>query len=153
MRIEYLADNPWHLPTLAAWHHAEFGYLNPATTKEQRVERLVASAQKDKLPLTFVALSGDYLLGSASLLPKTITHPHLSPWLSSVYVASEYRGAGIASSLTRHVVEAAAVLEIDKLYLFTPKSEALYARLGWTTIEYTDYAGLRIAIMEIAARL
>lgn len=40
MRIEYLADCQEHLETVAAWQQAEFGYLNPAVSVEQRQERL-----------------------------------------------------------------------------------------------------------------
>ena len=97
MRLEYLADHVPHLPQLAKWDHAEFGYLNPANTVERYVERLNASLRKSELPTTFVALRDDTLLGSASLVRQTITHQHLSPWLSSVYVDPVHRGGGIAS--------------------------------------------------------
>lgn len=147
-KIQPLADNLEHVPTLATWHQAQFGYLNPAVTIEQRIERLAASAQREKLPMTVIALSGKRLLGSASLLPKTITHQHLSPWLSSVYVVPEYRNRGIGSELTRYLVQAAADMGLEKIYLFTPKSEALYARLGWEVVEHSEYGGHRIAIMS-----
>jgi len=96
MRVEYLADHPLHLPTVAAWQHAQFGYLTPITTLEDRTERLRRSLQKDALPVAFVALSPNgTLLGSAGILPTTITHKHLTPWLSSVYVPEEFRGKGL----------------------------------------------------------
>jgi len=72
------------------------------------------------------------LLGSASILPATITHQHLTPWLSSVYVPEAHRGKGIASALSRRAASEAGKLGFDRLYLFTPRSEALYARLGWS---------------------
>jgi hypothetical protein len=84
MKIEYLADHPLQLPTVAAWQHAQFGYLNPATTIEDQTGRLRLSLQKDALPIAFIALSASgTLLGSAGILPTTITHKHLAPWLSS----------------------------------------------------------------------
>jgi predicted N-acetyltransferase YhbS len=149
VRIEHLADHPQHLAALAAWHQAQFGYLNTSVTVEQRMERLRASAQKGKLPMTFVAVCEGQLLGSASLLPQTITHSHLSPWLSSVYVAPDHRNKGIGSALVRHVVQEAAGMGMDKVYLFTPNSEALYARLGWKALEHTEYQGHRLTIMCI----
>ena len=94
MQLEYLADHVSHLPQLAKWHHAQFGYLNPANSAERYVERLTASLQRSALPMTFIALRDDTLLGSASLVRQTITHPHLSPWLSSVYVDPRHRGGG-----------------------------------------------------------
>ncbi len=148
MNIESLADHLHHLPTLAAWHHAQFGYLNAAVTLEQRTQKLKASAQKNQLPVTFVALRGGQLLGSASLLPQTITHVHLSPWLSSVYVSPDHRKQGVGSALVQHVVQQAASIGIAKVYLFTPNSEALYARLGWSLVEYAQLQDKRITIMS-----
>jgi predicted N-acetyltransferase YhbS len=148
LRLEYLADHVSHLPQLAKWHHAEFGYLNPANTVERYVERLNTSLRKSDLPTTFVALRDDTLLGSASLVRQTITHQHLSPWLSSVYVDPAHRGGGIASALVGRVEQAAAELGWGKIYLFTPSSEKLYARLGWELMEYSSHHGLKIAIMS-----
>jgi predicted N-acetyltransferase YhbS len=148
LRLEYLADHVPHLPQLAEWHHAEFGYLNPANTVERYVERLNASLRKSELPTTFVALRDDTLLGSASLVRQAITHQHLSPWLSSVYVDPVHRGGGIASALVGRVELAAAELGSGKIYLFTPSSEKLYARLGWEFMEYSSHHGLKIAIMS-----
>src|SRR3954447_18892078 len=111
MKVEYLVDHPQHLPTVAAWQQAQFGYLTPNITLEDRTERLCRSLQKDALPMALVALSGSgTLLGSAGILPTTITHQHLTPWLSSVFVPSEYRGKGIASALSLRALREAAKL-------------------------------------------
>jgi predicted N-acetyltransferase YhbS len=150
MRLEYLADCVSHLPKLAQWHHAEFGYLNPANTAERYVERLTASLQKSNLPTTFIALQDDTLLGSASLVRQTITHQHFSPWLSSVYVDPQHRGRGIASALVGRVEKAAAAMGSERIYLFTPSSEKLYASLGWQLMEYAKHNELSIAIMSKA---
>ena len=163
MRLEYLADHVSQLPQLATWQHAEFGYLNPANTVERYVERLTASLQKSELPTTFIALRNDSLLGSASLVRQTITHPHLSPWLSSVYVDPRCRGGGVASALVGRVEKAAAEMgsdmfgggratqkQVPRIYLFTPSSEKPYAGLGWQLMEYSGYRDLTLAIMSKA---
>jgi predicted N-acetyltransferase YhbS len=151
MRIEYLADHPAHLPTVAAWQQAQFGYLTPATMLEDRTERLRRSLQKDALPMAFIALSGSgTLIGSAGILPATITHKHLTPWLSSVYVPNEHRGKSIASALSLRAITEAARLGFDRLYLFTPHNETLYAQLGWRTFERIEYNSVSLALMERA---
>jgi N-acetylglutamate synthase-like GNAT family acetyltransferase len=149
MKIEYLADYPLHLPTIAAWQHAEFGYLTPMTTLQDRNERLRRSLQKRAVPTAFIALSEEgMLLGSAGILPATLTHKHLTPWLSSVYVPPEFRGRGIASTLSLRAVDEAAQLGFDRLYLFTPHNEGLYARIGWKTFERIEHNGVALTLMQ-----
>jgi predicted N-acetyltransferase YhbS len=148
MKIEYLADYSEYVPMVAAWQHAQFGFLTPLATLEDRTERLIRSLQKDALPMALVALFSDKIVGSASILPTTITHKQLTPWLSSVYVPGDQRGKGIASALSLRAVQEAAKLRYDRLYLFTPHSEKLYARIGWTTFERIDRNGLSLALME-----
>ena len=88
------------------------------------------------------------LLGSAGILPRTITHKHLTPWLSSVYVPDEHRGRGIASALSLRAIVETAKLGFERLYLFTPRSESLYARIGWKTFERIEHNGTPLALME-----
>ena len=149
MRIEYLKDCEEHLALVAEWQQAEFGYHNPAVTLEQRRLRLGESLQRDAIPLTLVALSTDGVpAGAASLLPKTVTHPHLTPWLSTVVVPPGFRGNGIASALSLRVAAEAARLGFEDVYLFTPKNESLYRRLGWRTLETSQHEGLPVTIMS-----
>jgi N-acetylglutamate synthase-like GNAT family acetyltransferase len=149
MKIEYLSDYPLHLPTIAVWQQAQFGYLTPTATLEDRAERLRRSLQKEALPMAFIALSASgTLLGSAGILPTTITHKHLTPWLSSVYVPEDFRGRGIASALSQRAIAEAARLGFDRLYLFTPHNETLYARIGFRTFERIEYNGLPLTLME-----
>jgi N-acetylglutamate synthase-like GNAT family acetyltransferase len=75
------------------------------------------------------------------------TRPKLSPWLASVYVAAEHRCQGIGSALVRRVVEEAAALDVQRLYLFTPDQERFYARLGWSVIERCTYRGYPQVVM------
>ena len=147
-RIGYLADCPQHLALVAAWQQAEFGYLNPAITLEQREARLRESLQGGGLPLTLVAVSGDGVpSGAATLLPRTITHPHLTPWLSTVVVPPACRGRGIASALSLRIASEAARLGFPTIYLFTPHNASLYRRAGWETIEMAELNGAPVTIM------
>ena len=147
-RVEYLADFVWHVPTVAAWQHAQFGYLSPAVTLEQRVARLAKSLQKGQLPTTLIALCEDgTLLGSASIVQTTLTHKHLSPWLSAVFVPPEHRCKGVASALSLRAAAICADMGFERLYLFTPHNASLYARLGWKTCDTVRHQGTPITIM------
>jgi len=149
MRIEHLVDCQEHLEAVAAWQQAEFGYLNPAVSLEQRQDRLRGALQRSDLPVTLVAFSEEGRpVGAASVLSRTITHPHLTPWLSTVAVPQAFRGQGIASSLSLRAVREARRLGFQSIHLFTPHNESLYARLGWETFERSSHHGLPIALMR-----
>jgi N-acetylglutamate synthase-like GNAT family acetyltransferase len=150
VRIEHLMDWKHCIPTVAAWQQVEFGYLNPTGTAEQRAERLSAASERGRLPISLVALSEDRneLVGSANLVATMLTHKHLSPWLSSVVVPSQFRGKAIASKLALAAVAEASRLGFDTIYLFTPHNESLYARLGWTTFDRTEINGVGAYVMS-----
>ncbi|MFZ6780203.1 GNAT family N-acetyltransferase [Undibacterium sp. Ji83W] len=154
MRIAYLADHAALIPVIAMWQQAEFGYLTPSVTIEQRVARLQQSLQKGALPVTLLALSSDdQIVGVASIFATTLTHKHLTPWLSAVFVPAEFRGKGIASALSLRAVEEAGAMGYDQLYLFTPRNESLYARLGWQVIENAKLDDTPVTIMSRATNL
>jgi len=148
-RIEYLADHPSFLPSLAQWHHAQWSYLDVGVSLEQRLAALQKHG-KAQVPTTVIALSGSRLLGSASLIAHDMdTYPELSPWLASVYVAPEYRRRGIGSALVQRIVAQARALGFEHLYLFTPDKEHFYARLGWSVLERTMYRGYAQVVMVL----
>jgi predicted N-acetyltransferase YhbS len=154
IEIHHLLDYTRHIPTVAAWQHAEFGYLSPGGSVKQRAERLRSAGDKSRLPISLVALedSGQGIVGSAAIAATTLTHKHLTPWLSSVFVPPEQRGKGIASKLSLAAIAEAARLGFEKIYLFTPKNEALYARLGWESFEHAAINGVPVCLMACAVR-
>ncbi|MFZ6654011.1 GNAT family N-acetyltransferase [Undibacterium sp. TJN19] len=137
-----------NLPT-----HGQFGYLNPLITLEQRLERL-RLASENSLPLTLIALSDEgQVQGTASLNQSTLTHKHLSPWLSAIFVPPMYRGTGIASALATRARLEAARLGHQKIYLFTPHNASLYARLGWESFDTAQLADTTVTLMEASTAM
>jgi predicted N-acetyltransferase YhbS len=155
LRIEHLLEHKHHIPTIAAWQQEEFGYLSPQGTIGQRVERLNSADNRDQLPISLVAISGDQndLAGSANIVATTLTHKHLSPWLSSVFVPAEQRGKGIASKLALVAIAEASRLGFDRIYLFTPRNETLYARLGWETFDHAVLNSVPVCLMARGTRV
>lgn len=150
MDIIDLADEPLHIPTLAKWHHDEWGYLNPNGSIEQRIEKMERYLSSGLIPSTFIAKEGVTVLGSAAIIENDMdTHPELSPWLASVFVAPEHRGNGIGSKLVNYILERAHLEQLGTLYLFTPTKEQFYSRLGWSTNRKEKYRGVSVTIMDI----
>jgi len=149
MKIEYLADRPEFLPTLAEWQHQEWGVLRPGEVVEGRAARLRGWCGRGQIPLTVVAVAEGELLGSASLIEHDMDdRPELSPWLAGVFVAPSHRRQGIGAALVRRIVNEAEELRIPKFYLYTVNSTSFYADLGWSEMEQTSYRGKNVTIMS-----
>jgi N-acetylglutamate synthase-like GNAT family acetyltransferase len=148
MTIEYLADHPGALPTLAQWQHLEWGHLRSDDTVEKRTARLRGSTNRDRIPITVVALDDGEILGSASLILHDMeTRMELTPWLASVFVGEPYRRKGVGAELVRRIMVEAEKLDVPLLYLYTVHSERFYAALGWVLLEHTSYREQNVAIM------
>jgi GNAT superfamily N-acetyltransferase len=150
MLILNLKDKPEHLLPLAQWHHAEWSYLNPLRSFDQRVQEMQEDLQGKVIPTTFVAEDAGELLGSACILADDMSsHPELTPWLASVYVNEIHRGKGIGSTLVKRVMQHAQENGVKRLYLYTPDQEQMYARLGWQLYSREPYNGTPVTIMAI----
>jgi N-acetylglutamate synthase-like GNAT family acetyltransferase len=148
MRIEYLCDHPEAFPQLVEWQHAEWGHVRPGDTLEKRAARLRGFSNRDRIPLTVVALDQNEILGSASLIEHDMeTRMELTPWLAGVFVAEQYRRRGIGAELVRRIMAEAKRLNVALLYLYTVHSEKFYAALGWELLERTSYREQKVVIM------
>ncbi len=149
MHIEYLADHRQHIAELAALHFAEWSYLNPGETLEQRTLRLTKKCQRSGVPCAVIALDGSNLVGSAALVPADMdSRKELTPWLASVYVKQGYRKKGFGSALVTRIEQEAKSLGTDTLYLYTPSEAPLYEGLGWSIMEQCEYKDTAITLMS-----
>lgn len=150
MEIVYLAEYPQHIPTVAAWQYTEWGHLNPGDSVAGRMERLHQHTGRPGLPTTLIAIAGDTVMGTAGLVHNDLTtHPHLSPFMASVYVAPAFRRQGIATALVRRAIAVTAELGIAELYLITHDQQRLYAAIGWRPLEEVEYRGESVTVMSI----
>lgn len=153
VRIEHLADHVDAIPTLASWILEEWGHSFADATFQELVSELERRAVPRRIPETFLALEGDRLVGTASIVAQDLPiRPELSPWLAAVYVVPECRNRGIGTMLARRAMLEAETLGLDKLYLFTPDRRDFYGGLGWHVREHTAYRGVRVFIMQYQVR-
>ena len=152
MRIESIALHRDRVATLAAWHHAQWGHLYSHWTYEVAFAELDEQATRAQgLPTTLLALEGEELLGSVSLVFEDAPElqEHGSPWLASLYVRPEARGRGIGAALVRAALARAEVEGVGELFLFTPEHRDFYARLGWRPLARTALKGTAVDLMCI----
>ena len=150
MRFTYLSDHPHFIPRLADWHHAEWGAHIAGWSREAAEAELHMHVGYCQVPTTLLALDGDDLLGSVSLLQND--HDEIrdySPWLASLFVAPGQRGRGIGSALVQRLVSEAARLAIPVLYLYTVDTQSLYSALGWRIVDEVEFHGWKATVMAI----
>lgn len=149
MKIEYLADHPEFIPTLALWFHRQWGHLSPGSTPETTAAEMRSHLHHNQMPLALVAVRGGQLVGSASLrLHDMRTRKDLSPWLANVYVPVAHRNQGLGARLVAAIEEKAKALGFAVLYLWTDEQERFYTRLGWTVIDRAEYLGEHVVMMQ-----
>ena len=100
------------------------------------------SQRPGALPLTFIAVEGNKLLGTVGLWRcDLISRQDLWPWMAALYVAPEARGRGLAGQLQRHVMSYAAQLGYTGLHLYSACRD-FYERFGWQylgdALDYPD---------------
>ncbi len=148
MQIDFLADNPAHIPVLASWLHGQWGHLRPGATLENRIEKLHSHLRR-AVPLTLVAHEEGKPLGTASLIESDLsTRPDLKPWLASVFVPPEHRKRGVGAVLVRGIMEVCRGLGYGEFYLWTPDRAEFYRKLDWETMFVEEYLGQRVTVMR-----
>ncbi|UJD95930.1 GNAT family N-acetyltransferase [Lelliottia amnigena] len=128
------------LPLYAVAHHAEqvtewlWQAFGDGLPREFLASIVTHSQQPDALPITFVAVEGELLLGTVGLWRcDLITRQDLYPWLAALYVDESARGRGLAGKLQEYVIAYAARAGYSELHLWSACRD-FYERYGWHDI-------------------
>lgn len=149
MEIDYLAHHPEAVRQIADWFFEEWSYLYPGRTLRDFEDLIRRRARMDKLPLALVAIESGTVIGTISLKIQDMDNrTELEPWLAGLYVSWEWRSKGVGTRLVEAVEKMACEMGIRKLFLYTPKSENFYLKLGWRVRERTSYRGAAVVLME-----
>ncbi|WP_254459130.1 GNAT family N-acetyltransferase [Xanthomonas sacchari] len=150
MRIVCLAEAAQHIPALAQEHLQAFGPLLPEWNVVEAEADLRSHRDDTRIPTTWIALDGQDWLGSVSLLQNDDERiRQFSPWLATLYVRPQARGAGVGAALVAHCVQAAARFGVQWLYLYCePVLVPFYERLGWQRHADLPLGPLQIVVMR-----
>lgn len=131
MKILPLFQKPQYAEQVTDWIWQAFG------TPDSRdfFASIVATSQREgELPLTFVAVEGNKLVGTVGLWRcDLISRQDLYPWLAALYIDENQRGRGLGAKLQQHVIEHARALGYPQLYLYSACKD-YYERFGWEYI-------------------
>ena len=145
MHIQPLYAAPQHAEQVATWLWQAFG---GETLPLSFFATLIAHSQTpEALPLTFIAVEGETLIGTVGLWRcDLISRQDLFPWMAALYVSPDARGRGIAGQLQQHVIDYARRLGHPQLYLYSACRD-FYERFGWQYIgEGLDYPATAVSL-------
>ena len=145
MIIHPLYAAPQHASCVTEWLWREFGAdALPRAFFASIVEH---SQTPGALPITFVAVEGERLLGTVGLWRcDLISRQDLYPWMAALYVAPEARGQGLAGKLQQHVIGYARAQGYGELFLYSACRD-FYERFGWQYIgEGLDYPASAVSL-------
>jgi len=148
-KIEYLADHPEHINTVAEWIYDQWTDKNKKTLSDV-IESFKKRCKKDEIPLTLIALSDSTCVGTVTLYENDLeTRKDLKPWLGSLYVESSYRRQGIGGKLTQKSIDVTRQLGFNKLYLRTEDKADYYSKRGWDFVSYAhDEKGVKTQVFK-----
>lgn len=137
IEIELLTDYPQHRGQVIDWLWRAFGSENSRAFFASVVDSGMHGAD---LPITFIALQGDKLVGTVGLWRcDLISRQDLTPWLAALYVDESQRGSGLGLRLQQHVQDFGRRAGFSELYLYSDFS-GYYERHGWRYIgDALDY--------------
>ncbi len=90
-----------------------------------------AHAQRDAVPVIWVAFDGTEPVGTVGLLrTDLLSRQEFTPWMAVLFVLPAYRGRGIATQLQAHVLGGARQMGFSELYLYS-RMTGFYEKAGW----------------------
>ena len=144
--IKQLRDCPQFIDTVIDWLNDEFGDINSRNFYKGIIEH---SLIKDGIPITFVAVEHDLLLGTIGIWRgDLLSRQELYPWLSALVVHPDYRKSGIGQKLQNYVLEYCTSKSIKELYLYT-ELKGYYEKSGWEQFDSGyEYTGNEVCIYK-----
>lgn len=128
--IDLLADHPEAVEPLARQFYVQWPQYSVSVDAQVALFR--TRGNRDRIPLVLVARQGAALLGTVSLLKRSVSsHSHLMPWVAALYVMPQARHAGVAMQLVSAAEQWAARLGYDTVYIGISAAEQQYQRRGW----------------------
>ncbi len=146
MKIVPLYAVPQHEQQVTDWLWQAFG------TPDSRnffASIVTTSKREGEIPLTFVAVEGEKLVGTVGLWRcDLISRQDLYPWLAALYIDENQRGYGLGAELQQHVIEHARELGYPYLYLYSA-CKGYYERFGWQYIgDGLDYPNTPVHLYQ-----
>ena len=130
--IDFLADHPDAIPTLAEWFRKQWPDYHADMSQEEIEQDFLEDASRERLPIRLLAFESDELAGTIVLREHgSETRPEFQPELGGLYVSESHRGHGIATELVRAGMKVALSQGYQTVFATTVLAAGILERLGW----------------------
>jgi predicted N-acetyltransferase YhbS len=148
LSIDYLAQHPEFIPTLAQETLDHYRHILREETLETRCAKIRSHLRTDSLSLALVASAAGELLGMGALREHDLPgHEQFTPWVGGMFVRPQHRRRGVGVAICHALEEKAWLISFSILYLFTLDQQQLYARLGWQHLQPSPRLSHSVDIM------
>ncbi len=141
LRIYPLSQKKSLSPICAYWSFATW-YMKRNIPFSAVMNEYRKRSDMESHPYSFIAIWGELPVGMVSVKESELAaREELSPWLSALYVAPDYRGKGIGERLMETVIDDCRKNKVKRVFLFLDSRnltalEKYYRKRGW--IYYDD---------------
>ncbi|MEM6812562.1 MAG: GNAT family N-acetyltransferase [Pseudomonadota bacterium] len=155
--IEYLADHPHHLPTVAKWYWQEWD-RHEGWDIERSTSFAEQGCNKDKLDIILIAMNDSQdCIGTIQLreewglgdeIPQKLRE--YSPWLGSLYVHPDYRFKKLGFDLCEQIKKAAIEIGIKSCYAATSHLDQFFKLRNGVKIDSVNFANEDMGIFKFS---
>jgi RimJ/RimL family protein N-acetyltransferase len=149
-QIDFLADHPELVHTLAQWFRAEWTDYYAGMTNEDVARELSEDLNRDRIPIRLVAIVNGELAGCIVLREQALSsQPNYSPGLGGLYVHPQYRRRGIGAELVRAGMNLALDLGYPVVYATTNAAKGILEGLHWQRVSTITHQGEEIGLYRV----
>ncbi|MEM6415974.1 MAG: GNAT family N-acetyltransferase [Pseudomonadota bacterium] len=149
-----LIDHPDAVEQVTDWIDTQWANLSGRSREETRA-RFSKGIERNRLPVTHIALANDKPVGLASLRSRDSFDfsPDATPWICNVFVDENARGSGVADRLCSSLEKLAVTLGYGEVFLGTFMLEgSLYHRRGYKELTRIEAYGELTAVLRKSLR-
>jgi len=148
--IALLADHAGFIDILVQWYEREWApYYGEQGPGDARTD-LESRCNHERLPIGFVAIEDDRILGTAALDHDAATG--MTPSVVGLLVAPEHRRRGVANRLLDFAEGLARELGYDELFMSTTVLGELARRRGWqvqSNVEFLNCERGEVYVLQL----
>ena len=134
--IDFLADHPETIPTLAKWFREQWPDYYADMSQAEMEQDFLSEAFRDRLPARLIAFEASELAGTIVLREQgSETLPEFRPELGGLYVVEVHRGRGIGTELVRAGMKLALDQGYETVFATTVLAAGILERLGWEFVK------------------